>query len=106
MCSLLICTILNPPSFNEWQAMNSITDIMVVAAGFIIREVSLISLTVAVFSLRSPAKSYTKFWQLAAYNSLAVIFVPLPPQIPESEGFHSTPLWNYSSHSNPGWRPI
>lgn len=55
---------------------------------------------------RSPAKSYTKFWRLAAYNSLAVILVPLPPQTPEPEGFHSTLLWNYSSHSNPGWRPI
>lgn len=51
MCRLLISAVLNPPSFNEWQAMNSITDIMVVAAGFIIREVSLISLTVAVFIL-------------------------------------------------------
>lgn len=49
--SLLINAILNPPSFDEWQAMNSITDIMVVAAGFIIREVSLISLTLAVFIL-------------------------------------------------------
>lgn len=51
MCCLLISTVLNPPSFNEWQAMNSITDIMGVAAGFIIRDVSLISLMVAVFIL-------------------------------------------------------
>ncbi|ECC1750792.1 hypothetical protein FNI40_26275 [Salmonella enterica subsp. diarizonae] len=51
MCGLLISAVLNPPSFNEWQAMNSITDIMVVAAGFIIREVSLISFMVAVFIL-------------------------------------------------------
>lgn len=51
MNSLFISAILNPPSFNEWQTMSSITDMIVVAVAFITREVPLISLTVAAFIL-------------------------------------------------------
>ncbi|QXB24173.1 hypothetical protein [Lelliottia amnigena] len=51
MISLFINAILNPPSFNEWQAMSSTIDMLVVAVGFITRQASLLSLTVAAFFL-------------------------------------------------------
>lgn len=51
MISLFINTILHPPSFNEWQAMSSTIDMLVVAVGFITRQVWLVSLSVVAFFL-------------------------------------------------------
>ncbi len=42
--TLLINTVLNPPSFNDWQAMNSIVDMIVTAIAVMFREISIFTL--------------------------------------------------------------
>ena len=42
--TLLINTVLNPPSFNDWQAMNSIMDMIVTAIAVMLREISIFTL--------------------------------------------------------------
>lgn len=42
--TLLINAVLNPPSFNDWQAMNSIVDMIVTAIAFMFGEISIFTL--------------------------------------------------------------
>jgi hypothetical protein len=44
---LFISAVLNPPSFNDWQSMNSMIDMIVTGFAFLFREVSIFSLAVA-----------------------------------------------------------
>lgn len=44
---LFLSAVLNPPSFNEWQLMNSITDMIVTGVAFLFRVVAIWSFYIA-----------------------------------------------------------
>lgn len=48
---LFINAILNPPSFNEWQSLNSITDMTVTGVAFLFRIVAICTLSIAALSI-------------------------------------------------------
>ncbi|HDL7635117.1 TPA: hypothetical protein PXO86_004150 [Yersinia enterocolitica] len=66
---LFISAVLNPPSFNDWQSMSSIIDMIVTGFAFLFREVSILSLVVAAviivaFVVTLIAQKIKSFWTL------------------------------------------
>lgn len=47
IAKLFMSAVISPPSFNEWQTMDSIIEMIVTGVAFIFREVSLLSIVVA-----------------------------------------------------------
>ena len=68
---LFLSTIMNPPSFNDWQAMNDVSDMIVTGIAMLIRLSTV------------PALIFFSYW--AGYShcheSLAEVFWPVVPVV-------------------------
>lgn len=67
---LFLSTIMNPPSFNEWQAMNDVSDMIVTGIAMLIR---LSTVPALIFS----------YWagNSHCHESLAEVFWPVVPVV-------------------------